>query len=106
MSNKPLASPEAYPIAWLNAIRDGGGVFYEGDMPWTPQSSRKRFFLLLQLLRKEPNHPLYRQARQRWYTSVTGAGLEVHIQGKPDAELNADLIQRALNFSEYNEGKP
>lgn len=75
--NRTLATPEAYPAAFLRAVEDGGAVLLAGDLPWTPTSSAKRFRLLLALLRTLPNHPLYRSAQARWHVEFPPRGLIV-----------------------------
>lgn len=97
-ANNPLATPEAYPVAFLSAIRDGAGVIYAADLPWSPISSAKRFRICLALIRRLPGHPLYDQARRRWavQTSATALVVSVVQSAKGEQSLTAHLIGRAL----------
>lgn len=97
-ANRPLPSPEAYPSAFLAAIRSGGGVIYSEDLPWAPISAAKRFRLLLALIKGMAYHPLQVQARQRWSVKATSRALEVST-GKGMGRLAGDgpaLIDAAL----------
>ncbi len=97
-ANRPLSSPEAYPSAFLAAIRSGGGVIYAENLPWAPISAAKRFRLLLALIKGMAYHPLQPQARLRWSVKATSRALEVST-GKGMERLAGDapgLIDAAL----------
>lgn len=98
--NKTMASPEAYPSAFLSIIRDGAGILYVEDLPWTTISAAKRFRLLLALLKKSPHHPLHRNAMQRWSVRYSSKALECTATiGKGTMEsLTGALIDRALKI--------
>ncbi len=96
-ANRLLPSPESYPVAFLNAIRDGRGVIFAKDLLWTLESSRKRFRLCLALLRRPSNmeHALYLPALERWSVEVAPGALIVRSTSrrKPTpAQLSAETI--------------
>lgn len=78
-ANRTLASPEAYPAAFLSAVRNGGAVIYAIDMPWTTGSAAKRFRLFIALLRTLHHHDLHAQASQRWHVEAKPSSLVIRI---------------------------
>lgn len=105
--NRALPQPEAYPVSFLSAIRNGGGVLYAADLPWTVGSSGKRFRLLLALLKDKPGHPLHSAASQRWGLSITPRALIITCASKPPvARLAAPLIASALAIGENPNTNP
>lgn len=88
---------DAYPQAFHAAIASGGAVLYAADLPWTPLTAAKRFRQLLALLRKQPGHRLYPQAKCRWRVEPSPRALVVTLQ-RPDqrpARLGVALIAAA-----------
>lgn len=98
--NRSLASPEAYPVGWLQAIRNGSGLFLAEDLPWAPISAGKRFRLLLALLKSMPAHPLHGMALRRWHLAPSGRALEVWCDQPAMPRATAILIAGALVNSE------
>lgn len=99
-NNRTLASPEAYPAAFLDAIRSGSGIMYARDLPWMPVSAAKRFRLCLKVCRQYPGHPLQAQAKHRWRVEVTPAALVVTIHNTHKGEtasITPALIDSALS---------
>lgn len=99
-ANRTAPTPEAYPIAFLNAVREGHAVLHEGDLPWTAISAAKRFRLFLRLLRTLPSHPLHPGACGRW--SVRPISGTLHLSRGPSGKATvtrpgAALIAAALS---------
>lgn len=110
--NKTLPSPEAYPVVFNRIVKEGGGVLYLDDVPWTEASTVKRFRLFIRLLRGKPTHPLHLSAERRWSISSTPHALLI-TSGNPTRdgsagkeELAIALINRALFDGGGNRGKP
>ena len=101
-ANRPAATPEAYPAAFSSALRNGAGVFYAADIPWTPISTAKRFRLFLSLVRKRPTHPFYENAIKRWSVRPSGLALTVCIpnEGHELVSVAGPLIDAALSIGE------
>jgi hypothetical protein len=97
--NRRLPAPEAYPAAFLEAVRLGGGLILAGDLPWTTGSARKRFYLMLDVLRRHPAHELHLQASKRWSVRAGTRALEISCldQQAPAPSITRDLIRRALS---------
>jgi hypothetical protein len=96
--NRKMANPESYPVAFLNVIRDGGGVLYAEDLPWTTISAAKRFRLCLAVIRALPAHPLRGQALKRWHCNPTSRALTLSTgPAKIDTAMNRLLVGRALS---------
>lgn len=97
-ANRILATPEAYPVAFLEVIRNGAGVLYLSDLPWQGPSAAKRFRLLLALLRSLPGHELHAQASSRWSVQVTTLALTITRAGRLDSisSIGVPLIEAAL----------
>ena len=102
--NRRLQSPEAYPAVFLAITRNGGGVVYAEDTPWTSGSVAKRFRLFLAVVRARPLHPLHGQSLVQWHTTITAraAVFRMGSETPPMATLSAPLIAMAL----AKEGKP
>lgn len=98
--NKIEATPEAYPTAFLSAIRNGGAILYTADLPWSALSAQKRFRLLLRLLRSLPDHELHQKALPRWHVTAHSAALEVRPSVAAGSPLHpspsGDLVKQAL----------
>lgn len=99
-ANRTMATPEAYPAAYLAAIRNGAGVLYAADIPWTTGSAAKRFRLLLALLRSLPHHELHSIAKRRWHVSATSRALVLRVDepAYQSASVAAPLISMALGI--------
>lgn len=69
--NNTLATPEAYPAAFISILEKGSGVIYAENSPWTTKSTTKKFRLFLSLIRASPKHRLYENARVVWHTVTT-----------------------------------
>jgi hypothetical protein len=98
-ANRTAASPEAYPAAFLAAVRSGSSVLYADDLPWSILSSAKRFRLLLALLRSLPDHPLHTQAKRRWKVEPSPQALVISVYNFSRGEVPSPipmLIARAL----------
>lgn len=102
-NNRALASPEAYPAAFIEAIRAGSGIMYARDLPWQPISAAKRFRLCLKVCRQYEGHPLQERAKHRWRVEVTSQALivSIHNTHKDEvASLTPSLIESALSIPE------
>lgn len=101
-ANRKLATPEAYPAAFLAALRNGSAVLYAEDLPWTIGSTAKRFRLFLALLKERPLHDLHQAACHRWAVEQHKTSLVLRCL-RPEyraATLSAPLIQLALAIGE------
>lgn len=101
--NRTLPTPEAYPIAFHVIVREGGGVLYLRDVPWTRASTVKRFRLFINLLRRLKAHPLHTWAQRRWSVEATAQALLI-TSGSPTRDSDAGrqtlgmaLIERAIS---------
>lgn len=97
--NRRHPNPDLYPIAFLNAIRDGGAVIPAASLPWTMLSAAKRFRLCLAVCRETPSHPLHGQSCNRWSVQATKGALVITCLGKghDHSLLNASILDRALS---------
>jgi len=107
-ANRTMVSPEAYPAAFLAAVRNGGGVFYAADLPWTTGSAAKRFRLLLALLRGLAKHDLHPNATPRWHVEASPRALVVRVQEQAyhPAAIARPLIEAALTIGVNPNGTP
>lgn len=96
--NKTMPTPEAYPAGFHLTTRNGGGVLYADDLPWTTLSTAKRFRLFLALLRRLPEHPLHKQAKRRWRVEVKAHALVISVApvAAVPALVGPALIESAL----------
>ena len=96
--NRRLPSPDAYPAVFLSIARNGGGVVYAEDTPWSSGSVAKRFRLFMAVLRGHPEHPLHARALVQWHTTVTHRAVAFAMgpASPPAATLSAPLIAIAL----------
>jgi hypothetical protein len=103
-ANRLLATPDLYPAVFHAVVRNGSGVIYSSDTPWTMLSCAKRFRLFLNLLRKTPSHPLYGAAKARWSVRPRGGAVEIAraeaASGRDVTALNAALVARGLAAEE------
>lgn len=99
-ANRPLATPEAYPSAFLSAVRDGGAVLYTDDLPWTPGSTAKRFRIFIALLRSLPHHELHAAATRVWHVSTSKRAIVLRVTElfTPESSMAAPLISMALKI--------
>ena len=97
--NRRLPSPDAYPAVFLSVTRNGGGVVYAKDTPWSPGSVVKRFRLFLAVLRAHPSHPLYERSLVQWHATATHRAVAFSMgpATPPVATLSAPLIALALS---------
>lgn len=109
-ANRTLATPEAYPAAFLAAIRNGGAVIYAHDLLWTTGSAAKRFRLCVALLRSLPHHALHEAAKARWHVeaSPTTRALVIRVEQPvySVASVAAPIITRALTIGVNPNGTP
>lgn len=107
-ANRRMASPEAYPAAFVAAVRNGGGVIFAEDMPWTTGSAAKRFRLFLAVIRAHPEHALHKAASVRWHVEATPRAMTVRmIQPAYTAvSVAAPLISMALTIGVNPNGTP
>ena len=87
-----------YPIAFHNALRNGGGVILTEDMPWTAKSARNRFYGFLGAIRATAGHPLKPQAELAWTVTASEHALTIsrrpiNQRSQPRAELGADAAK-------------
>lgn len=104
--NRTMASPEAYPAIFHEVCRNGSGIIFLSDVPWTGISTAKRFRLFLALLKSQPAHPLHAQANRRWSVLRNSASVHCNVIGRigDSPSLARLLIDAALSMG--NRGKP
>lgn len=87
-----------YPIAFHNALANGGAVILTKDMPWTSKSARNRFYGFLGAIRATEGHPLKAQAELAWTVSASEHALTIsrrpmNKRSQPRTEIGADARQ-------------
>ena len=103
--NRKMASPEAYPAIFHEIARNGSGIIFAVDVPWTTISTVKRFRLFLALIKTKPDHPLYKQACRRWSVMRNVASVHCNVfEPAKRASFAPALIASALGAD--NRGKP
>lgn len=94
--NNTLATPEAYPAAFLSIVENGSGVIYAEDSPWTPKSTTKRFRLFIALLRRLPQHRLYAQACLTWRVVTTSKACNFRAAGVKVPSASGVIVAAGL----------
>lgn len=94
--NNTLATPEAYPAAFISIVEEGSGVIYTEDSHWAPKSTTKRFRLFIALLRTLPQHRLYAQANLTWHTVTTSKACNFRAAGVKVPSVSGVVVAASL----------